>query len=104
LPELVDAEPSAAWLACEAWRIHFHVPLFAESIGLLGTTRAALVELFERSVVQAWTSVFEVETYTFDRLPLELRGGEGARALVSCLERELRFAEGILERLGFRPA
>ncbi|MBK9383485.1 MAG: metabolite traffic protein EboE [Planctomycetes bacterium] len=104
LPELVDEEPSAAWLACEAWRIHFHVPIFAESIGPLGTTRAALVELFERAVVQAWTSIFEVETYTFDRLPPELRGGEGPRALVRCLERELSFAQGILERLGYRPA
>ncbi|MBL8900365.1 MAG: metabolite traffic protein EboE [Planctomycetes bacterium] len=103
LPALLDAEPSAEWLACRAWRVHFHVPIFAETIGALATTRTTLVELFERAVRQDWTRVFEVETYTFDRLPADLRGGSGSGALTRCLERELRSAQAILERLGFRP-
>jgi sugar phosphate isomerase/epimerase len=59
--------------ACE-WRIHFHVPLFAESFGGLASTRESI-----RGTLRARpaTSHLEIETYTWSVLPERLRLGMG---------------------------
>ncbi|MED5446609.1 MAG: metabolite traffic protein EboE, partial [Planctomycetota bacterium] len=36
----LSGSPPAEWLEAEAWRVHFHVPVDADSLGPLGTTRA----------------------------------------------------------------
>jgi sugar phosphate isomerase/epimerase len=71
LPEALSRPPDRD--ACE-WRIHFHVPLFAEDFGGLRSTREAI-----RSTIQAKpaTSHFEIETYTWSVLPAGLRVGLG---------------------------
>jgi sugar phosphate isomerase/epimerase len=102
LPALFAAPLEAAWLDCELWRVHFHVPIFLDAIGALGTTRAEMVALFRRALELDWTRVFEVETYTFDRLPPTLRAGTGAEALVHSLEQELAAASAVLHERGFR--
>lgn len=69
------------------WRVHFHVPVFHEKLGAFGSTQAELRELLaalgrERADVQ-----LEVETYTWDVLPEELRG----RPLVDAIALELEW-------------
>ena len=66
---------------CE-WRIHFHVPLFREKLGVFQSTQAYVAEMIallqsqpERR--QHW----EVETYTWDVLPEEHRGERVADAI-----------------------
>lgn len=102
LETLFAAPLDRAWLDCALWRVHFHVPIFVEAIGALGTTRAEMVALFRRALELDWTRVFEVETYTFDRLPPALRAGSGLGALVTSLARELEAARAVLSERGFR--
>jgi sugar phosphate isomerase/epimerase len=59
--------------ACE-WRIHFHVPVFAEDFGGLRSTREAIRETLRAKPA---TSHFEIETYTWSVLPAGLRVGLG---------------------------
>jgi hypothetical protein len=56
-------------------RSHFHVPVFAEHMGGLMTTQADLIELLAELRRDSYCSHLEVETYTFDLLPEELKQG-----------------------------
>lgn len=56
----------------DEWRIHFHVPVYLESFGLLKTTREYITEcmrLLKNSEVKHW----EVETYAWNVLPKDLQ-------------------------------
>lgn len=70
------------------WRTHFHVPVFADRLGALGTTQGAILECLAE--VAAWPEadrpILEVETYAWDALP------DGARAGLS-------LADGIAEEV-----
>jgi len=55
------------------WRIHFHVPVSEQKIGMLGTTRPFLEALLAAQREQQLTRQLEVETYTYDALPAALR-------------------------------
>ena len=55
------------------WRIHFHVPIYLESFGLLGTTRHCIDECLELMKPRHEVRHFEVETYAWNVLPPELR-------------------------------
>lgn len=61
------------------WRVHFHVPVFADNFGKLGTTRYFLEEilpLIDDDVL------LEVETYTWDILPMELQTGTVTESII----------------------
>lgn len=67
LPEAVQQHVAGT---ADEWRIHFHVPVFAERTGICETTRAFIEEvlpLIDRKIL------LEVETYTWDVLPPELQ-------------------------------
>lgn len=93
----------AGELPAEApWRVHFHLPIQAVTLGWseLETTQAALEQVFD------WLTVYpevkphlEVETYTWQVLPLELRPTTVA-ALQQGLASELAWVESRLARLG----
>jgi hypothetical protein len=51
------------------WRVHFHVPIFVERYGELQSTQDHL----ERCIRRVRTSHLEIETYTWDVLPPELK-------------------------------
>jgi sugar phosphate isomerase/epimerase len=51
------------------WRVHFHVPIFVERYGELRSTQEHLV----RCIRRVRTSHLEIETYTWDVLPPELK-------------------------------
>ena len=56
------------------WRIHFHVPIWAERLGAFASTRPFLERLLERHRHTPVSPHLEVETYTWDVLPAEHRG------------------------------
>ena len=56
------------------WRIHFHVPLYAEYFGALGLHREDIRRTLR---AQPATTHFEIETYTWSVLPEDLRVGLG---------------------------
>lgn len=79
----------------EEWRIHFHVPVFAEPEPPLDSTRGALERLLAIHRDRPVAPHLEVETYTWNVLPAEACGA-GAMSIVDGIERELRW---VLERL-----
>lgn len=83
-------EALAAWDGSAVeWRVHFHVPIFVETLPAFSTTSG-----FLRALLQAGlpTEHLEVETYTFDVLPPELRAG----GVVELITRELAWARSRL--------
>ena len=71
LPEALDQDELLA--NAEELRVHFHVPLFVENYGALRSTAPALTPRFFALLHSA--EHLEIETYTFDVLPEELRSG-----------------------------
>ncbi|QDU40278.1 Xylose isomerase-like TIM barrel [Maioricimonas rarisocia] len=62
-------EPPQEFLDAEMWRIHFHVPVNAESLGPLQTTRGELVQALTAIQSLEYAPHLEVETYTWEVLP-----------------------------------
>jgi hypothetical protein len=87
LPDALAALRAHGSSAPAEWRVHFHVPVFLEHLGHFGSTQAFLRELLALQRSSAICSHLEVETYTWEVLPAELR----ARDLAEALARELRF-------------
>ncbi|MEW4488299.1 metabolite traffic protein EboE [Thalassoglobus sp. JC818] len=79
----------------DAWRIHFHVPVDAEAIGELGTTRPDLEKALSAVAKLDYAPHLEVETYTWNVLP-----GERDIPLVEGLVGELRATRELLKRIG----
>lgn len=86
---LID-HPPAHFRAADTWRIHFHVPVDAERIGPLATTRPALREAVAAVASLEYAPHLEVETYTWEVLP-----GRPVD-LVEGLTRELRTTRKLL--------
>ena len=87
---LANSEPAAEW------RIHFHVPLFAELDKPLGTTSDHVLGLLDwLAATPSACSHLEMETYTWEVLPKHLRSA----GLVDQLAREY---EWTLTRLAER--
>ena len=108
LPQLAQelGAGSPAWLDCEEWRCHFHVPVDLDQVEDLTTTRAHAEALLGAALAEpeAWPSGelhVEVETYTWAVLPDAARG-QGA--LLDGLARELQSAAAVLQKAGWRPA
>jgi sugar phosphate isomerase/epimerase len=75
------------------WRVHFHVPIFLESMGTFDTTQGDLRSTIEAVCAAAACDQFEVETYTWDVLPPEWRTTD----VVTSIARELLWARAVLE-------
>lgn len=52
-----------------SWRVHFHVPVNAEEIGPLRTTRAELKQSLASVAALEYAPHLEIETYTWEVLP-----------------------------------
>jgi hypothetical protein len=96
-------DPPAEFRMAERWRIHFHVPVNAESLGPLHTTRAELGAALEAVAKLPYAPHLEVETYTWEVLP---EGGPGSTTerspewLVAGLTRELTATAQMLAESG----
>ncbi len=86
--------PGPDFLAAEAWRVHFHVPVDAERLGSLGTTRSAIRPALAAVAALGYAPHVEVETYTWAVLP-----GEGASDLVTGLSNEVNAVQKVLTEL-----
>lgn len=62
-------------------RVHFHVPLFANNFGALGSTVSTLEPRFFHALRKGVTSHLEIETYTFDVLPAEFSPGDVVKSV-----------------------
>ncbi|MGL4464567.1 MAG: metabolite traffic protein EboE [Planctomycetia bacterium] len=102
------SNPPADWLDAESWRIHFHVPIDAEMVGPLSTTRPALAQCL-RTLAELAPRLpvlphLEVETYTWGVLPSAVKTAAGDATLVDGLAAELRAADGLAAAAGWTPA
>ncbi len=57
----------------DEWRVHFHVPLFLDSYGLLHSTQAEIAETLAYHQKRPLTRMMEIETYTWGVLPAEFQ-------------------------------
>ena len=79
------------------WRIHFHVPVFLDRFGWLSGSQSDIVACVRRCREFSDVSHFEVETYAWNVLPEELRGGH----LADGIAREMRwFSDLATQHLG----
>ena len=88
--DLPDATAADTHLHNE-WRIHFHVPLFIESYGLLDSTQADIVKTLNVQKATPFTKHLEVETYTWGVLPAAIQ-----KPIGESIVRELEWVRGQL--------
>ncbi|WP_460922679.1 metabolite traffic protein EboE [Pontibacter brevis] len=68
------------------WRMHFHVPLFTQSYSGLESTQQDIVDVLALLQQKQLTSHLEVETYTWDVLPEDMK-----KDLSESIQRELEW-------------
>lgn len=73
----------------EEWRVHFHVPVFLETLPEFGTTQGFLAEILALHRADPISPHLEVETYTWSVLPPGLAAGTVDQAVA----RELRWVK-----------
>ena len=73
--------------ARDEWRVHFHVPIFVERYGAMRSSQ----EHLERCLRRVRTSHLEIETYTWDVLPADLKASS-----VDSIAREYEWVLGVL--------
>lgn len=90
---LLDA-PEGEFATAPTWRVHFHVPVNAESLGPLRTTRPALKEALAAVARLPYAPHLEVETYTWEVLP-----GAAQKHLAQGLADELIATRNLLKEI-----
>ena len=83
--------PGKDFLAAAAWRVHFHVPVDADKLGPLGTTRPAVRSALSALAQLDYAPHLEVETYTWNVMP-----GSTPPNLVEGLTRELQATNSLI--------
>jgi len=74
LSQELALDPPSDWQQAEKWRVHFHVPVDADRLGPLGTTRPELIGALHALGQLPYEPHLEVETYTWPVLPGVRRG------------------------------
>ena len=90
-PDLPDALPHIQDSHAAEWRVHFHVPIFTEHFGTLRSTQEGIVKTFDLLKEKPFTEHLEIETYTWDVLPQELKAG-----MLESIKREYEWVLGVL--------
>jgi sugar phosphate isomerase/epimerase len=92
-PDLPDALPALQNPDFTEARIHFHVPVFADTFAnsALASTQAEIVETLQALRETPFTQHLEIETYTWDVLPAALK-----LPLTDLVEREYRWVQHVL--------
>lgn len=91
--DLPEALARGAEADGEEWRVHFHVPVFLGSLGRFDSTQAFLKDILDLHRAEPISPHLEVETYTWDVLPPDLR----TSSVDAAISRELGW---VLDRLG----
>lgn len=92
VPDLPEALARGEAADGEEWRVHFHVPVFAETAGPFLTTRDFLEEVLAIHRKAPVAPHLEIETYTWNVLP----EGLGDDDLASGIARELAWVRSRL--------
>jgi sugar phosphate isomerase/epimerase len=92
--DLAPAFEKAGEARGSEWRVHCHVPIFLDTLPDLATTQDFLREVLALHRKSPVSRHLEVETYTFDVLPEELRRVDVATAVA----RELDWVKSALAR------
>lgn len=74
-----------------SWRVHFHVPLFLETYGVLSSTQSDIVDTINVHKNKPFTNHLEIETYTWGVLPTEFQA-----PLNESIIREINWVKGLL--------
>jgi hypothetical protein len=90
-PDLPEALADARNINTREWRSHFHVPLFVEDYGVMKSTQSDIVNVLSLHKQKPISEFLEVETYTWEVLPKELR-----LPLKESIVRELQWVKGWL--------
>lgn len=91
-PDLPDALREIENPLMEEWRAHFHVPVFAEKFDILSSTQDEIKEVLLLQKARPFTTQMEVETYTWEVIPPQLR-----LPLQESIVRELQWVKQILD-------
>ncbi len=75
----------------DEWRVHFHVPLFLDSYGLLNSTQSEIAESLAYHKQYQVTNMMEIETYTWGVLPTEYQ-----ESIETSIAREVTFIQDLL--------
>ena len=100
LDEALDTSVTELPQAELEWRIHFHIPLHARPTALFDTTADHLIGVLDE--VKRSPSIcahFEMETYTWEVMPAELK----KRNVVDQLVSEYEWTLARLAERGFKP-
>lgn len=60
-------------LSVQEWRAHYHVPISIKEIGFLATTQEDIIEVLNIQKNNPFTNHMEVETYTWEVLPRQIK-------------------------------
>ncbi|WP_010587236.1 metabolite traffic protein EboE [Schlesneria paludicola] len=93
LDDHMVSRPADEFRTAPVWRVHFHVPVDAEHLGPLGTTRSELKRALAVIPELDYAPHLEVETYTWEVLP-----GGGSPNIVEGFSRELLATNALLEQ------
>jgi len=88
LPEALQSIPENT---NKEWRVHFHVPLFTVDYDRLESTCGTIPESIAYILKQSDCRHFEIETYTWEVLPAEIRTN-----LLDSIEREYKWVLDVI--------
>lgn len=91
-PDMPDALTDSANPEVREWRAHYHVPIFIENYGILHATQQDIGEILRMHCENTFTRHLEIETYTWEVLPEEIR-----LPLADSIIREIEWVVGLLE-------
>jgi hypothetical protein len=89
--DLHEALPEVNDINTKEWRSHFHVPLFVSHYEVLESTQQDIKEVLSIQQQKPFTAHLEVETYTWEVLPAELK-----LPLTESIIRELQWVQQLL--------
>jgi hypothetical protein len=90
--DIPNALPEVGDPSTTEWRAHFHVPLFIENYGVLGSTQKDIEQVLQLHQQQPFTAHLEVETYTWEVLPGDMR-----LPIDDSIVRELEWVKALLK-------
>ncbi|MEX2233219.1 MAG: metabolite traffic protein EboE [Cyclobacteriaceae bacterium] len=92
-PDLPEALQDANNSLTREWRSHFHVPLFIEDYGALQSTQIDIEKVLAIQKQKPFSKFMEVETYTWEVLPDQLR-----LPIRESIVREIKWVEQVLAK------
>ena len=90
--------PPPDFAGADCWRVHFHVPVDADRIGPLATTRPDLRNALAAVAKLPYAPHLEVETYTWEVMP-----GRESVDLAAALAREMTAAQLLISEVTGSP-